>query len=224
MEKEYIDFFSKTFLFSGLTSEKIIEITNKLDMTVRSFDRLDVIYSQTDYQNELGIVIDGECTVCRIRKNSSRLPLNTLKKYGSFGITAIFSSESTFPTEIYAKKSTKVVFISRKSLLSAINRYPTLAMNIITFLTGRVEFLNKKIATLTSCGADEKLASLLLAEYKKVGNTEFHLNCKAASEVLGIGRASLYRAIKALSDEGVIEYVDKKIYIKKPDELKGITK
>ena len=221
---DYFAFLKNTFLFSGMDeidAERVYEI---LSPEEAAFFRTEVIYSPEHYSSSMGFVLKGECAVCRIRSNGSSVPLNSLKPYDSFGITAVFSSEDTFPTLIYAKKATKVVFLTQKKVLEAINAYPQLAINIIKFFTGRVEFLNKKIATLTSCGCDEKLASLLCNEYKKRGTDSFTLNCKAAAESLGIGRASLYRGIKSLTDEGYIDYVDNKIFIKDPKGLEGITK
>lgn len=221
---DQLDFFKNTFLFADidlLSAKRICEI---LSAEVKCFSRSDIIYSPESYSPSIGFILEGECSVCRVRSNGASVSLNTLKQYDSFGITAVFSCKDTFPTQISAKKATKVVFLAQNNLLSAINEFPLLAINIIKFLTGRVEFLNNKIATLTSCGCDEKLASLLFSEYTKRGTEAFELNCKAAAESLGIGRASLYRGIKTLTDEGYIDYVDKKIYIKDPKGLKGISK
>ncbi len=218
------DFFEKIFIFKSIAPEAISQLLPKLDIRVRTFEKGDIIYSPEKFECELGFVVDGECSVCRIRNNGSLLPLNLLHKSDSFGITAVFSDEEAFPTVIYAKKATKVVFISKKSLIDTLNGNPEVAMNIISFLTNRIEFLNKKIATLSSCGCEEKLARLLLSESVKHNGEPFVLNCTSAAKGLGIGRASLYRGIKSLSDEGYIEYVDKKIYIKDPKGLKGISK
>lgn len=222
--ENYCDFFGRVFLFNGVHEDRIAEILSMLDISVCEFKKGDIIYSQDHFNSDIGFVIDGECVVCRKRNNGTPLPLNVLHRYDSFGVTAVFSDKDTFPTDIYAKKATKVVFISKKTLLNAIKAYADIAMNVIVFLTNRIEFLNKKIATLSSCGCDEKLSRLLLSEDKKHNGEPFLLNCKAAAEGLGIGRASLYRGIKSLSDSGYIEYVDKKIYIKDPDGLKGISK
>lgn len=221
---KYFAFLKKTFLFSKIDDETAVGIYEILSPKETSFSRSEIIYSPNSYSSNIGFILEGECSVCRLRSNGSSIPLNSLKPYDSFGVTAVFSTEDTFPTVIYAKKATKVVFLTQKRVLNAINAYPQFAINIIKFLTGRVEFLNKKIATLTSCGCEEKLASLLYAEYTKRKSDLFPLNCKAAAESLGIGRASLYRGIKALSDEGYISYVDNKIFIKDPEGLEGITK
>lgn len=218
------DFLCNIFLFKNMPPEQVYKIADSCEFTARDFKKGDVIYSPENFENELGFVVSGECTVCRIRNNGQPLPLNVLHSFDAFGVTAVFSSEEEFPTVIYAKKATKVVFISKQGLIDIINNNPCVAMNVISFLTNRIEFLNKKIATLSSCGSDERLARLLLAESEKHAGEPFILNCKSAAEGLGIGRASLYRGIKSLTEGGYIEYVDKKIYIKDPKGLEGISK
>ena len=219
-----VKFFSETFLFRGLTAEQISAAVDGFGFTVCEFNKGDTIYSPDEFKNEIGFVFSGECTVCRTRNNGQPLPLNTLHRSDTFGITAVFSNDEAFPTVIYAKKATKVVFIDKKTLLSIIESSSFIAINVITFLTNRIEFLNRKIATLSSCGTDERLARLLLAESERHDGASFVLNCKNAAEGLGIGRASLYRGIKSLTKCGYIEYANKKIYIKDPKGLEGISK
>ena len=100
---------------------------------------------------------------------------------------------------------------------------PDVSMNVIKFLAGRVSFLNKKIATLSNTSAEEKLSVFLLEQYREHG-AEFSINCKKVSEALSLGRASLYRALKQLEDEGTIKYDTKKIYINDPKGLERNTK
>ncbi len=224
IDEKYIDFFANTFLFNKIPEKRIKEILYELDVEEKLFSRSEIIYSPDCYSSSIGFIESGECTVSRLRSNGGSLSLNSLRKYDSFGISAVFSDGEGFPTLICAKRATKVFFIDKESLICAVNKYCDLGYNIIVFLTGRVNFLNKKIATLAPGGCEEKLGIFLLNEYKKRGSNSFSLNCKSAAESLGIGRASLYRGIKALSDEGFIEYVDKKIYIKDPKGLEGISK
>ena len=54
---------------------------------------------------------------------------------------------------------------------------------------------------------------------KSTGLLEFELNRKRTAELISTGRASLYRALDALRDEGYITYDSKKIYINDPKGL-----
>jgi hypothetical protein len=94
---------------------------------------------------------------------------------------------------------------------------------LIEFLTEKIEFLNKKIATFSSDSVEEKLASYLLMKSEKLG-CAFPFNCKVGAEFINAGRASLYRGISSLSDKKLIKLENKKIYILDLPGLERITK
>ena len=95
-------------------------------------------------------------------------------------------------------------------------------MNIIEFLTEKINFLNDKIAAFSGGSVEEKLASHILLLSKKNNSLEFDFNKKKSAEALNCGRASLYRAISALESAGYISLDNKKIIINDPEGLERI--
>lgn len=168
-------------------------------------------------------MISGEFEVCRIKHDGGRVKLNTLSRGQSFGISTIFSEED-FPTVIYAIRRAEVVFITRDELLALIDAIPAIALNIIKFQNDRIAFLNKKIETFSAGSVEEKLACHIFSEYKKCGEHELPLNRMKTAEKLGVGRASLYRALDSLVESGIIKLETKKIYIIDPIGLERMTK
>ena len=217
MEK-YIEFFSGVFLFSSLPEDKLSAALSECEPELRSFSRGELIFSPRCYEKELGVILEGECEIVRRKNDGAEVVLNVLKSRDSFGILAVLGKDE-FPTEIAAKREAKVFFIKKSKLLRVIRHYPTVAMNVINFLTEKISFLNRKIATFSSESVEEKLRMFLLGEYKKIGATEFSLNCKKCSEAISAGRASVYRGIDALEKSGIIKYENKKIIIK---DLEGL--
>lgn len=214
-----IEFFANTFLFRNIPCEKI-EALIKDAVIERCFERGELIYACDSFEKMLGFVFEGECEV--VSKNS-RVPLNTLLPYSSFGITAIYSPENEFPTNVYAKRSSVVYFISRDSLMKMISESADISYNIIAFLIGRISFLNKKIATFSGENVECKLAAYLLNLYKIIGDS-FDLNLKHTAEEINAGRASLYRALSSLETDGIIKRNGKNIIIIDPKGLERIPK
>lgn len=205
------EFFKDTFLFSGIESKTISSLVSGA-VIEKHFERSELIYSREKYENMVGFVASGECEVT---SPNSRVPLNTLKPPSSFGITAIFSSEHDFPTNIYAKRSCTLLFIEKSELLKMMELCPRISKNIISFLVGRIQFLNSKIATFSSENVECKLSSYLLGKYRTLGE-EFEINLSHAAEEINAGRASLYRALAALECNGTITRSGKKIVINNP--------
>ena len=211
--KSYNEYFSKVFLFSGRPPEKLETALSECEPEIRIYQKGNLIYTPENYEKEIGFVYIGECEIKRRKTDGTEVVLNTLKVGDSFGILAVLSDEEEFPTVICARSSAQILFIKKSKLLRAVRHYPTLAMNVINFLTKKISFLNKKIATFSSESVEEKLRLYLIQESQKVGATEFSLNCKKCSEAISSGRASVYRGIDALVKAGLIKYENKKIII-----------
>lgn len=213
MKFDTYEFLSKVFLFENISEQKLKNILLLLEPQVRKYARNEEIYSPGTSESDLCFVISGECSVERIKNDGLAIPLNSLKPFQSFGIMTILSPEGEFPTRVVAKKNTEILSISKSDTLGLINTYPEIAMNVINFLSGKIRFLNKKIATFSSPSVEEKLSNYILAEYKASGKSEISFNCKKSADAISAGRASLYRAINSLTERGIIKLENKKIYI-----------
>ena len=220
---DIIEFASHLFLFSGMDKETLSGIFAKAETDIGSFSRSDIIYSPSEYEKKIGFVISGKCEIRRTKSEGGTVVLNILSRYDSFGALAVFSECGEYPTEVYAAKNSEIMFISKDTVFSLINAYPAVAMNVIRFLSDRITFLNKKIATFSGTKVEDRLASYLVSEYEKHGSS-FTFNCKKSSEAINAGRASVYRALETLCNEGIILFANKKINILCPDGLKEISK
>ena len=219
MKKDLSEFLSTVFLFKDVKKEAIADIINKIAPEIKLYGHKDEIYTPDDYEHKLGFIIKGECTVERIKNDGNSVPLNTLKSSQSFGIMTILSCEDEFPTRVVAKRESEILFISKSDTMMLIKAYPQIAMNVISFLSRKISFLNSKIATFSSATVEEKLSNYIFAEYKKLGTDAIPFNCQKSAAAISAGRASLYRAINSLSDAGIIKLDNKKIYI---TDLEGL--
>ena len=216
-------YFDNLFIFKGTSDTERAKIIEELTPTFVQYKKGDLIFSRKKNGRAVGFLLSGECEILRVRQDGSHVLLNRLLPYDSFGILSVFSQDEDYPTEIYARKNTAVLFFSTKDIFTLIENHPKISLNIINFLTERVVFLNAKIAAFSGGSVEQKLASLLYNQYRSQGS-EFLFNCKRCSEVLGVGRASVYRAIDSLVAEGYITYENKKIKIISPEGLERNTK
>ena len=215
---------SKLFLFESIAESDLEALAQTIAFDVRSYQRDELIYRPDSYQRSIGFILRGGCRVNKKRHDGTLIPLNDLVECDSFGAITLFSDTTDFPTYIYATKQTTVLFINKSDAVSLIERNPQISLNFIKFLTGKILFLNTKIATFSSGSAEQKLANYLLTLRAEKQACEFSFNKKLASEALGIGRASLYRSLEALEEKQLIKTDNKKIYIIDPTGLERITK
>ena len=199
------------FPFQHISEHAIEQLSQKIQLDVRTFKKNECILSCEVHEKKIGFLLDGECAVYKTREKEDIL-LQNLKKNDSFGILTLFCDDE-YPTLILAKKTTNVLFISKDDFLCLINANPQIAINVITFLSEKVSFLNKKIATLSGATVEEKVENYLLIQCKNNGES-FPFNAAAVAGQINIGRASLYRTLRKLEENGIIELSTKKIIIK----------
>ncbi len=216
------DFLQKTFLFKELNNETLDEILSNHPPEVKDFKRGELVYSSTSNTALVGFVLSGELEV-RLERTTGKTILNSLLPSDSFGVLSVYSTEE-FPTKIFASRSSRVLFFSSDKIRHFVNNYSQISSNLIVFLAERISFLNKKVITFSGNSVEDRLAAYLLCESQKHLSVFFPFNCQKTADEINAGRASVYRAIASLTDEGLIEIVDKKIYIKDREGLERITK
>ena len=224
MNKEVFAFLTNTFLFKGLCEEEITRLVEASTLEHRVYAKGELIYSPTDFKRKIGFIMSGVCRVLHERGESAGVIINRLPEGASFGVLPVFSDGKDFPTSVVAYKRCEIIFISADAVFKLIDKSSVVAVNVIRFLANRVGFLNERIATYSGATATEKLASHLLSEVHRLGTLEIPLNKKRASEEIGCGRATLYRALLELSERGLVTESEKNIIINDREGLERISK
>jgi CRP-like cAMP-binding protein len=213
----------KSFLFSGLDEELIVAILKQSPPTVSSYKRGEMIYSSLSEAPMVGFILSGRCEIRLARDSGNKTVLNILSEGDSFGVLSVYSPDE-FPTQIFATKNSDILFFTAEQIREFVNNYSQISANLINFLANRIVFLNKKIATFSGCRVENRLAAFLLSESERQGCLEFAFNCNKTAEEINAGRASVYRAIDSLVADGLVSFVDKKIYINDREGLERISK
>lgn len=217
-----IEFLKKTFLFCDV-DDKLLEDLLKVQSPVcQNFKRGDLIYPTGDVPM-VGFVVSGKCEVRRDRCEGGKIVLNVLEKNDSFGILSVYSADE-FPTQIFASKNSSVLFFTDEQIWYFVNNCSQISSNLIKFMANRISFLNKKIATFSGQRVEDRLAAYILCKHDLSPCDPLPFNCQKASEEINSGRASVYRAIASLEEDGLIKFVDKKIYIIDRKGLERISK
>ena len=208
----------ESFLFRGLDIKTITHIIKEIPPQQKTYKRNDLIYPSPNDKEAVGFVIQGKCEIRKPRSDSGKTVINILSPGDSFGILSVFSDEE-FPTEIYASVNCSILFFSKEQIISFVNNYSQISTNIITFLADRVNFLNRKIATFSAKSVESKLAAFILDECERQSSDTITFNAKKTSEEIGVGRASVYRALASLQDSGLIIFTNKQIIITNKTDL-----
>lgn len=162
----------------------------------RRFAKGEEIYSPAHYSKSLGILLRGKAVVER-----DQVLLNQLSAGECFGAAALFVQREQYVTTVRARTDCKVLFLSLEAMQRLLEN-PQVSLNYIRFLSDRIQFLNRRIASFTAPNAEQTLLSFLRQQPQQ--------RCEGVSmvklsEVLNIGRTSLYRVVQQLERDGVIK-------------------
>lgn len=151
----------------------------------------------------LCIVLEGEAAV-HTHDEHNDLLLRILREGDIFGVANLFGKAPTI-THVTAQKPTTALCIGEEAMRRAIGTDGDLAMRYIDFLSDRIRFLNRRIATLTAGSAERRLAAWLdTVMPDSTDRIVLPFPVNRLADTLGLGRASLYRAFDDLTASGYL--------------------
>ncbi len=160
----------------------------------------DIIHAPSSTQKKAGIVLSGKASVSTPHPTKGTL-LRFLNVGELFGV-ANFYSNNAYASIIRACGECSVFFFPEQAISVLLETDRTFMYNYLGFLSGRISYLNQKIGYLTAGSAERKLVWYL----HSLGSDTVYLkdSISSLSELLDVGRASLYRAFDRLIADGFI--------------------
>ena len=194
------------FLFQG--AETLLE--EVLALPVRRFARGDTLCDPATAERALGIVLEGRAEA--VAPTREKAVLAAFGPGDTFGAAALFGGGG-YVSRIRAVTACAAVLLPEELLRQWFARCPQMAVNYITFLSGRVWFLNGKIAIFTQDSAQHRLYRWLRANCDGAGQLPEKLSMTRLAGTLSMGRTSLYRAMEELAEAGLIVRDGKRIEV-----------
>ena len=204
-----LSFLKQTRIFKDADEKILTSVLNTYGKSV-SYSKNDIVFSKETYSPVLCLIIKGEARVSK-----GETVISHLKDGEIFGAAFLYNQSYEFENTVTALTPLKVVIIEKSGVDELIKCDSSISFNYISYLSERIGFLNSKIEGYTKPSAEEKLL-LYLKKNADINNgkCEISVSMTELSHVLQISRASLYRVIEALEQQGKICRDGKKIYVK----------
>ena len=202
-------------IFEGIDFLHALSVFEKHSCRAVDFEEGDAILSQNERVHKAGIFLSGEA-VATTADDSKNALLRFFEAGDFFGIANLFTNEG-YVSSIKAKKKCRVFFFEEEAIRELLETDQAFLYNYLGFLSGRICYLNRKIRYLTAGSAERRLA-LYLSSFQKE-TIELEASLSSLSELLDIGRASLYRAFDTLIADGYIEKNGRTIRLLAPDAM-----
>lgn len=206
-------------IFNGVNEDILNTFLNDSRIDRRLFEKGEVIFAPTSFSHSIGIITKGNAVIRRTHSVSDSVILRRIGEGEIFGVSALFSEKTKFISEIIADNDCSAIFFSEGLIRELISKDTNFAINYIAMLSNKIDYLNKLISGYSAQSANAKLAHFLLQNADN-DTVSIEYSMTLLSERIGIGRASLYRAIEEFEEAKIITRKGKNICISDIEKLK----
>ena len=202
--------------FEGLTKSQINKLLDLLGVHVYRFNKNQEILPTIKNENIVGIILDGYAQILNIEYNGNEIVIDNLYKDSVFGTNISLTNSENY--QIIAKQDTDVLVIDYDKLINPQNLnhnyFNIFFRNLFEIINIKIKEKNERIKVLEKKQIREKLLEYFEMEYKKghLNNNIFlSFSFKDLADYLAINRSAMFRELKHLKEEKLIEVNNHKV-------------
>ena len=218
---------TKVSLFNTLGAEDVKEVSHYL--VPGTFSKKEFIFSEGDPSDWLFMVKKGKVKITKLSNEGKELILEIIPPYEIFGGIAVVRG-FPYPANAIAMEETEVLKISRKNLMSIMDRFPNLMYCMAMNIGDRIKDTHETLKNIALEKVESRIASLLIKLSEKAGekvHDGLAINMKVTrqdlAEMVGTTVETSIRTMSKLSKAGLIVVKSGKIIIRDIERLKSLT-
>lgn len=144
----------KSFLGQGVETEALEALLKAPGVETVRYEKGEGIYDRTHTKRSLGLVLSGEVEVTKPQGQAGTVLMNVLGPGQCFGAASMFQEYGFYVTDIRARKRSSVLFLPQEALMQLFGQSRRAMANYLSFLTGRIFYLNRRIDAYTGGSAE----------------------------------------------------------------------
>ena len=205
-------------LFSDLSEVELARFTDVV--REREYPKNSVILFEDDPGDALYIVSSGQVKVVLIGEDGREVILSVLSDGDFFGEMSLIDDEPR-SAHVIAMKDSHLLVLRRDDFQHQIQQLPSIALKVLKVLVGRLRRADAKIGGLVLLDVNGRVAKLLLDLADESGGPRItrKLTHHTIAQMIGSSRETVSRAMRELTDRGLIDVSRREITIKNRDGL-----
>jgi len=225
-DEHMIETLLKCPLFKGMSAEEISEALTASSGRIRIYPGDTLIAQAGEEVLHLQIVLEGSVKGEMVDFTGKVIKIEDILPPRPLAPAFLFGSQNRYPVNITAGGDVKMLSIPRDQFLELLQSSKSVLVNFVDIVSNRGQFLSNKIKFLSFTTIKGKLAQYLLDLSRKSGSREFTLKSSQSqlSELFGVARPSIGRAMSELNHEGIIRTEGREVTILDPAKLSMLLK
>lgn len=194
-------------LFIGLGTEEINLLINNSSHQIKQFSNKEVLAYSGERVEKAMIVLDGKLQGEMVDFAGNSLKIEEIEPPQMVAAAFLYGPQSVFPVNLSAISDGKMLIIYKNDFTQLLSADQRVLNNYLNIVSGKAQFLSRKITFLSFKTIKEKIAYYLLQNFK-TGNQIVTMNQsqKGLAEMLGVARPSLARTISEMETDQLIKW------------------
>ena len=216
----------KCIIFKGLSKEQLYELFSTINFKEKEYKKDDIIANSDDECRNLLIVLEGSVKGEMVDFSGKTIKIEDIESPRALAPAFLFGKNNRYPVTIVANNKVTILSISKDTYIEILMSNRRILTNYLNSISNRAQFLSTKIRFLSFQTIKGKIAHFLLQIRQKMNSDTFILpkSQNEMSELFGVARPSLGRAMRELDRDGLIKAEGKNIEIVDKDGLSGLLK
>lgn len=207
-------------LLMGVDENTISGLIKEREIYERQYKKNTTAHSQGEICTMLDVVLSGSFVAYSLAQNGSESVMFDFNKSNIIAANLLFGDNNRYPLNIYCMTDGRLLHIKKSAVCKLLRDY-NFVMQYIQSLSQNSQGMNRKIVMFSQKSLRKNildyLAALSIEQQSDI--VTLPLTKKQLADYFSVQRPSLFRTLKELKDEGLIEVNNRKIVIRKTIDI-----
>ncbi len=213
---------SKADIFKGIDPKALEQLFEQITYRKRSFAKGEMAAMVGEPCNDLIIVTEGSVRGEMFDPSGKAVTIDDISAPQAVASIFLFGKKHELPVNIVVNEPATLLYISRQSVMRLFTLSPVFLQNYLDDMANRTHQLAMKLRFLSFKTIKGKIAQFLLDHMQEPHEVQMAKTQQELSELFGVTRPSLARALGEMSEQGIIRAGRKKIIIPDIEKLKAL--
>ena len=216
LTERQINMIHKIPLFSGMTDEFKESLFDKLDYSVYTLKKGDIVIRQDTVCNHMYILLEGNLVVNIVDVSGNNVKVENIVAPRAFATPHLFSGNNIFPATFTAVEDGLLLKAGRDSVFDLISSEPGLLKNFLRISGNCTACTVSRLRILSYKSIRSRFIYYLFDHKRDNNRAVMDHNQTQLAEYMSVTRPALANELKKMTDEGLIKIDGKQVELLAP--------
>jgi CRP-like cAMP-binding protein len=209
-------------VFKGISEEELKRILQNKHHFQKVYSKGEMVAQAKEPCDHLMCVVEGSVKGEMVDFSGKTIKIEDIQAPRVLATAFLFGKNNRYPVNIIANEHCSIFYLPRSEFTRILRENEIVLLNYLNAISDRGQFLSQKIRFLSFKTIKGKIAHYLLSHQKDDNMTIILTHTQQQlSELFGVARPSLARALGELEEQGIIMVERKTILI---SDIRGLRK